>query len=67
VKGNSYDLIHARQVVESEATMERTIHRVEARNGRSGAAHGYAFIGWEYEEGWLITFWLIGRDPASGF
>jgi hypothetical protein len=45
--------------------MERTIHRVEARNGRSGNTHGYAFTGWEYEEGWLITFWLIGRDPVK--
>ena len=45
--------------------MQRTIHRVEARNGRSGATHGYAFTGWEYEEGWLISFWLIGRDPVK--
>jgi hypothetical protein len=44
--------------------MEQTIHRVEARNGRSGATHGYAFTAWEYEEGWLIGFWLIGRDPV---
>lgn len=45
--------------------MERTIHRVEGRNGRSGAAHGYAFTGWEYKEGWLVSFWLIGRDPVK--
>jgi hypothetical protein len=44
--------------------MERTIHRVEVRNGRSGTTHGYAFTGWEYEEGWLVTFWLIRRDPV---
>jgi len=45
--------------------MQRTIHRVEARNGRSGSTHGYGFTGWEYEEGWLISFWLIGRDPVK--
>jgi hypothetical protein len=44
--------------------MEQTIHRVEARNGRSGATLGYAFTSWEYEEGGLISFWLIGRDPV---
>ena len=45
--------------------MERTIHRVAEKNGRSGTAHGYAITGWEYEEGWLITFWLIGQDPVK--
>jgi len=45
--------------------MERTIHRVAKKNGRSGIAHGYAFTGWEYEEGWSITFSLIGRDPVK--
>jgi len=44
--------------------MQREIHRVEVRNGRSGSTHGYSFTGWEYQEGWLITFWLIGRDPV---
>jgi hypothetical protein len=44
---------------------QRAIHRVETKNGRSGSAHGYAFSGWEYEEGWLISFWLIGRDPVK--
>src|SRR5208282_6618453 len=46
------------------AKMQREIHRVEVRNGRSGSTHGYSFTGWEYQEGWLITFWLIGRDPV---
>jgi hypothetical protein len=45
--------------------MQRTIHRVEVNNGRRGTAHGYAFTGWEYEEGWLITFWMVGRDPVK--
>ena len=45
--------------------MQRTIHRVEARNGRRGSTHGYGFTGWEYEEGWLISFWAIGRDPVK--
>jgi len=45
--------------------MQREIHRVEVRNGRSGSTHGYSFTGWEYQEGWLITFWLTGRDPVK--
>jgi hypothetical protein len=49
--------------------MEQTIHQVEARNGRSGATHGYAFTGWEYEEGLanqLLTDWARSGEDRLG-
>jgi hypothetical protein len=45
--------------------MGLTIHPVAEKHSRSGSFKGYAFRGWDYEEGWLISLSSIGNEAKT--
>ena len=42
--------------------MKQAIHAVAEQKKRTGTFNGFAFVGWEYEKGWLVSLIAVGDE-----